>query len=427
VRRALLSAVGGAALAIAAHAGGLFGAVAPARAEPVRDSQSGSLVAFESDRDGDSEIYVVSDDGSGLRQLTRNKHGDACPTWTPDGQQIVFVSERGGNWDLYRMRPDGSNVVRLTKTHADEFDPVVSPDGRRIAFESNAPGNWDIFVMSITGGDQTNISRSERRDQDPTWAPDDSSSTGRVAFTTVFNRVNSDVAFAFVNAPGRVQTIVDGSTSDLDPNWSSADQIVFTRKSGPTRDLFVVNSDGSDLHDVSTGSTDDWGAVWADNGRIVFTRETDPQRRAEPYRIWVMDADGSNQHQLVQGTDAIDVEPAPQPGSNPRALAVRAVRTLAAASSHCKVKYGTDTPDVLKGTSKPDCLYGRGASDTIHGYAGGDPVIRGGPGADKLYAWQGDDRLFAVDGEPDLVRGGPGGDEAWVDEDVDTVVSAVIH
>jgi Ca2+-binding RTX toxin-like protein len=140
-----------------------------------------------------------------------------------------------------------------------------------------------------------------------------------------------------------------------------------------------------------------------------------------------MNAQGGEQRQLVQGTDGFDVEPAPQPGSSPSALAIAPIRTLAFASSHCKVKYGNDLANVLKGTPGADCLYGRGAGDSVHGYRGGDPVLRGGPGADRLYGWEGDDRLFAVDGEPDLVRGGPGGDEGWVDEDVDTVVSVVIH
>ena len=428
MRRTLLVAVGGAALTIAALAHALLAPVERAGAGRLGAAQTGSLVAFQSDRDGDSEIWVVSDDGTGLRQLTRNVHADTAPTWTPDGERIVFASDRGGNFDLYKMNASGGDVVRLTSTHADEFDPVVSPDGRRVAFESNAPGNWDIFVMSLNGGDQTNLSRSLRRDQDPAWSPDTSSSSARIAYTTVHNRNNADVVTAFVNAPGQSRTIVEGSSSDFDPNWSVDNQIVFTRRAGAARDLFVVDPDGSDLRDVATGSTDDWGAVWADNGNIVFVCETDPQQRAEPYRIWVMNRDGSNQRQLVPGTDAVDVEPAPQPGSNPHARRFTTqTRHPAAVTSHCRTKYGNDNANTVKGTSKADCLYGRGAGDAIHGYGGGDPVLRGGPGADRHYGWQGDDRLYTVDGEPDLVRGGPGGDEAWVDEDIDTVVSAVIH
>jgi dipeptidyl aminopeptidase/acylaminoacyl peptidase len=424
LRRLVVSAVAGAALAIAAF---IHPTVAPVETANAGPAQPASLVAFQSDRRGDSEIWAVSDDGSEPRQLTDNPNADATPAWTPDGRSIVFASDRGGNWDLYKMNADGSGVQRLTFTKADEFDPVVSPDGQRVAFESDAQGNWDIYVLNLSTGDQVNVSRSVRRDQDPTWAPDPNSASARIAYTTVFNRTNSDLAVVRTNAPGRVQTIVSGSTNDFDANWSRDDQIVFTRRAGATRDLFVVDSDGTNLRDVSTGSTDDWGAVWADNGNILFVRETDPLARAEPYRIWVMNGDGSGQHQLVQGGHAGDVEPAPQPGSNPRFVSGSRTRSLAGALDHCRSRFGNDNANTIQGTAMRDCLYGRGAADKLHGKRAGDPVLRGGPGADRLYGWEGDDRLYGVDGEPDLVRGGPGGDECWVDEDIDTVVDAAIH
>jgi Tol biopolymer transport system component len=425
VRRFILPAVGGAALAIAALAYALSAPVDRASAGSI---QTGSLIAFESDRGGDSEIWVVSDDGSQPRQLTDKPSGDATPTWTPDGEQIVFASDRGGNWDLYRMNADGSNVVRMTFTVADEFDPVVSPDGERVAFESNREGNWDVFVMRMSGGEQVNLSRSERRDQDPAWSPDPDSSSARIVFTTVQNRTDADVVSVSLRAPGRIQTIMGGSSNDLDAHWSTDDEIVFTRRSGATRDLFVVNANGSGLRDVATGRTDDWGAVWADNGRLLFVRETDPLQRAEPYRIWVMNADGSGERPLVEAGDAIAVEPAPQPGSNPRFVRTQArTRSHAGVLGHCRSLFGNDKPNVLRGTAKRDCIYGRGAGDTIHGLRGGDPVLRGGPGADKLYGWQGRDGLYSVDGERDLVRGGPGGDEAYCDDDIDNVINAAIH
>ena len=423
-RRVLALAIGGAALAIAALTHATVAPVDDASAGP---SQPASLVAFESDRGGDSEIWVVSDDGSLPRQLTDNPNADATPTWTPDGQSIVFASDRAGNWDLYKMDTNGRNVQRLTFTKADEFDPVVSPDGERIAFESDAQGNWEIYVLELSTGEQTNVSRSVRRDQDPAWSPDPDSSSARIAYTTVFNRSESDLFVVSTSAPQQGRPLFqETGTSDFDANWSVENEIVFTRKAGATRDLFVRGSDGS-FREVSTGSTDDWGAVWADNGRILFVRETDPLSRAEPYRIWIMNGDGTGKRQLVQGGHAMDVEPAPQPGSNPRFSFTVGIRSLASATNHCRSKYGNDNANTIQGTAQADCLYGRGAGDKLHGRKAGDPVLRGGPGADQMYGWQGDDRLYAVDGEPDLVRGGPGGDEAWVDEDIDTVVDAAIH
>ena len=324
------------------------------------------------------------------------------------------------------MDANGRNVVRLTFTKGDEFDPVVSPDGRRVAYESDALGNWDIYVLDLSTREQENLSRSVRRDQDPTWSPDQDSSSARIAFTTVFNRSNADLYVVSTDAPGRVQPIVTGSANDGDANWSVDNQIVFTRRSGASRDLFVVDPDGTDLRDVATGSTDDWGGVWADNGSIVFVRETNPLRRPEPYTIWVMNGDGTRQRQLVQGGHASDTEPAPQPGSNPRFHPSAVMRSLATALAHCVAKYGTNAAQTLTGSSGPDCLYGRGGNDKVYGQLAGDPVVRGDAGADDLYGGSGNDTFYAADDEKDYVSGGSGGDQAYAD-DIDTVVSAAIH
>ena len=69
-RRLFVSAIAGAALAIAVFIHATVAPVGTARAAP---AQAGSLVAFQSDRDGDSEIWVVSDNGSAPRRLTSNR------------------------------------------------------------------------------------------------------------------------------------------------------------------------------------------------------------------------------------------------------------------------------------------------------------------------------------------------------------------
>jgi TolB protein len=73
----------------------------------------GPKIAFMSDRDGNWEIYVVNDDGSGLKRLTNNGSHDGLPTWSPDGKAIAFVSNRDGAWAVWVMSPDGSNQVKL--------------------------------------------------------------------------------------------------------------------------------------------------------------------------------------------------------------------------------------------------------------------------------------------------------------------------
>jgi TolB protein len=52
---------------------------------------------------------------------------DSYPTWSPDGSLIAFVSSRDGNSEIYVMRADGSAVQRLTNNAAWDGQPNWSP------------------------------------------------------------------------------------------------------------------------------------------------------------------------------------------------------------------------------------------------------------------------------------------------------------
>ena len=71
------------------------------------------LIAFVSDRDGNSEIYVTQADGSNLTRITDDPAEDAGPNWSLDGRQLYWMRiERPDNapvqWTLHAANPDGS-------------------------------------------------------------------------------------------------------------------------------------------------------------------------------------------------------------------------------------------------------------------------------------------------------------------------------
>jgi TolB protein len=83
------------------------------RPEDTAPAAHGGQIAFMSTRDGNWELYVMNQDGSGLKRLTNNAANDGLPAWSPDGKTIAFASNQGGGWAIWAMSPDGSNRRKL--------------------------------------------------------------------------------------------------------------------------------------------------------------------------------------------------------------------------------------------------------------------------------------------------------------------------
>ena len=114
--------IGAAAITLLAATLG-FGLLSGGTASATMPGKPG-LIAFNSDRDGDFEIYVTGPDGGEPTQLTDNTFTDRKPAFSADGSQIAFQSDRDGDFDLYVMNADGSGVRQITDSPGDDFNPA---------------------------------------------------------------------------------------------------------------------------------------------------------------------------------------------------------------------------------------------------------------------------------------------------------------
>lgn len=72
---------------------------------------------------GKTRIWVAPVDGGAPVAITDGGNRDDQPVWSPDGRYITFVSERDGNTDLYLMRADGGAQTRLTRAPGADWLP----------------------------------------------------------------------------------------------------------------------------------------------------------------------------------------------------------------------------------------------------------------------------------------------------------------
>jgi Tol biopolymer transport system component len=120
---------------------------------PGRFSRDGRNLAFESDRNGDAQIWVAGRDESDLRSVTAPKTLFVnAGSWSPDGRFVAVEGIAGGNSDIYIVSADGGPARRLTNGPAVDNDPEWSRDGAWIYYGSNASGRSEIWKIPAAGG-----------------------------------------------------------------------------------------------------------------------------------------------------------------------------------------------------------------------------------------------------------------------------------
>jgi len=146
-------------------------------------SHDGKWVAFESNRDGNWEIYVAASDGSNWTRLTSAPGADIQPAWSPDDRRIAFTSIRDGASAIYIMDRDGRNasaVVRLPSARL----PAWSPDGKRLYFIAEESGRDGLYRKDLESGEIVSLTRSVAPPGTRIWHPTASPNGRWLAYVT---------------------------------------------------------------------------------------------------------------------------------------------------------------------------------------------------------------------------------------------------
>ncbi|HVG22274.1 MAG TPA: winged helix-turn-helix domain-containing protein, partial [Blastocatellia bacterium] len=275
-------------------------------------SPDGKLIAFSSNKEEHSGIWVKQIDGGDAFEVFWDNGHNESPIWSPDQNQIAFVSDRGGHAAIWSIPSFGGTLILLStlqtgwpelkrwskKTDAiyyeldgnlfaldlaskrtvqvTNFNPPklspptfsLSPEEEWIAYADAKNGQRDIWVMPLEGGEPTQVTDDPADDRYPIWNPSDKS---------IIYSSNRDggykicIAYLDGRPPERIPLEDTGnSVSDISPDGSKI--------------LFVQAREDADLYkvQVDTGEeaalTSDFGLeLWPDvspDGKTIAYQAT---------------------------------------------------------------------------------------------------------------------------------------------------------
>jgi len=118
-------------------------------------SPDGSEIFFANDKEdggtGNFEIFKIRvGTGEAEQRLTFRRRYDGQPAVSPDGKQIAFTSNTDGNSEIYIMNSDGTGLLRVTRNPAEDTAPQFSKDGTKIIFSSNRGGKYAIYEIYVS-------------------------------------------------------------------------------------------------------------------------------------------------------------------------------------------------------------------------------------------------------------------------------------
>ena len=270
-------------------------------------ARDGRVVCFRR-REGKLELVSAAPDGSDVRIVSEfndsvyYKH----PRWSPDTRSIAYQRGDGFRWDIFVVSSDGGGARQVTRENRQIHGLAWRPDSKRIVYSSSRGSTMpylptlSLWELDVDGGDPRLIVPS-----DVSYAHPDVHASGAVVASRMHMRFdvwryplggngeeNVRRGVAITQQTAQVQTPTVGA-NDRD--------IAFLTDSGGHANLWVLNTDTRELRQITyerDGAVALGLPIWSPDGkRIAFVSSRG--NTGLGFSVWVVDPDGGNPRQVA--------------------------------------------------------------------------------------------------------------------------------
>jgi Tol biopolymer transport system component/C-terminal processing protease CtpA/Prc len=261
-------------------------------------SPDGSQIAFVSGGD----IWTVPAAGGAARLLVAHSAHESRPLYSPDGSMLAFNSNRNGGQDVYVMELASGNVRRLTNDSGSEELTGWSADSGWVYFTSSGEdvsGMSDVFRVRASGG--TPMAVAADRYETEFFAAPARDEADLIAIATRARMAHSQwwrngrahideseiwtVREATRSGAAPSYTRVSAGGKNLWPMWGADGTIVFMSDRSGAENLWSVPKGGGTETRLTSfdGGRLLWPSISASGGTVAFERD---------FGIWTLDVAG---------------------------------------------------------------------------------------------------------------------------------------
>ena len=246
---------------------------------------NGGQAVYSSDEGGLPDVYLVDTDSGEVTRLTSSAGYDSEPVWSPDRTLIAFISDRTGDTTMWVMSADGAQEEMPFKDLKEVADFKWAPDSTRLAIVVGDESGGQIVVGDLETGVTEPLTLEGEKVLLGGWSPDGE--------WVVYSMTDEGRTGLYKRNPKGVQEIQVTSGHDTNATWSPKGELIAFNRPGEdgNLDIFVVSPEGNEervLHRTNgTESSFEWSP---DGRRLVFVSDFDGNRE-----IYLMDTDGKDE------------------------------------------------------------------------------------------------------------------------------------
>jgi dipeptidyl aminopeptidase/acylaminoacyl peptidase len=266
------------------------------------------LIAFAGTPDtnnlSDTDIYTYDPASRVTTKVTTGNAYYVSPAWSPDGSRLAYSAvDLGSNTSVvYLANPDGSNATPVSSPPGTSYNtPSFSADGQQLALTSfdNTSGQRSLVITDLAGNIVRTINTNGLRPETPEWSPDG----GKIAVTAVDTNTNKSQIYT-VNPDGSdFRPVTSGQFTALAPSWTPDGTQITYQRIAADEEAWIVQADGSNNRELvlnPVGGDAALPIISPDGNKVLYLGY---DRQVQRFALITQNLDGSDE-QILETVDS---------------------------------------------------------------------------------------------------------------------------